>query len=68
MEDLISQIRLVILNSIWFPFHTFPGLKPSMRAPLLARVNQVLARLCSSLGISVLPQLRLPVFSPTYTT
>ncbi|KAI0251077.1 P-loop containing nucleoside triphosphate hydrolase protein [Lactifluus subvellereus] len=47
------SIRLVILNSIWFPFHTFPGLKPSMRAASLARVKQVLARLCSSLDISV---------------
>ncbi|KAI0300138.1 hypothetical protein B0F90DRAFT_1725289 [Multifurca ochricompacta] len=45
--------RLVILNSIWFPFRTFPGLTQSRRAILLARVKQVLARLCSSRDISV---------------
>ncbi|KAH9003353.1 hypothetical protein EDB86DRAFT_2798963 [Lactarius hatsudake] len=47
------QIRLVVLNSIWFPFQTSPTLTQSRRATLLARVKQVLARLCSSLDISV---------------
>lgn len=46
-------IRLVVLNSIWFPFQTSPALTQSRRAPLLARVKQVLARICSSLDISV---------------
>ncbi|KAI9507282.1 P-loop containing nucleoside triphosphate hydrolase protein [Russula earlei] len=48
-----SQIRLVILNSIWFPFQTAPGLTMSRRATLLVRVKQVLAKLCSSLDIAV---------------
>ncbi|KAH9031694.1 P-loop containing nucleoside triphosphate hydrolase protein [Lactarius pseudohatsudake] len=47
------SIRLVVLNSIWFPFQTSPTLTQSRRATLFARVKQVLARLCSSLDISV---------------
>lgn len=47
----------MILNSIWFPFQTSPGLTQSRRTTLLARVRQVLARLCSSLDIAVIPQL-----------
>ncbi|KAI9457586.1 P-loop containing nucleoside triphosphate hydrolase protein [Lactarius psammicola] len=47
------SIRLVVLNSIWFPFQTSPALTQSRRATLLVRVKQVLARLCSSLDISV---------------
>ncbi|KAH9994681.1 hypothetical protein BJV77DRAFT_295796 [Russula vinacea] len=48
-----ASIRLVILNSIWFPFQTSPGLTLSRRATLLARVRQVLAKLCSSLDIAI---------------
>ncbi|KAI0281828.1 hypothetical protein BGY98DRAFT_177697 [Russula aff. rugulosa BPL654] len=51
------SIRLIILNSIWFPFQTSPGLTQSRRTTLLARVRQVLARLCSSLDIAVIPHL-----------
>ncbi|KAI0295771.1 hypothetical protein BC826DRAFT_1007577 [Russula brevipes] len=46
-------IRLVVLNSISFPFQTSPGLAQWRRATLLAYVKQVLARLCSSFDIAV---------------
>ncbi|SRR6266478_8234061 len=52
----VLQIRLVILNSIWFPFQT-SNLTQARRTTLLARVRQVLARLCSSFDIAVSPQL-----------
>ncbi|KAH9074135.1 hypothetical protein EDB83DRAFT_2354982 [Lactarius deliciosus] len=54
------SIRLVVLNSIWFPFQTSPTLTQSRRATLLARVKQVLVRLCSSLDISVHPRTHAP--------
>jgi hypothetical protein len=52
----ISQIHFIILNSIWFPFQTCPGLTLSRRATLLVHVRQVLARLCASLDIAVMPR------------
>jgi len=63
------QIRLVILNSIWFPFQTAPDLTYWRKTTLLLHVRQVLARLCSSLDIAVIPQLHvLKSLSPTHMT
>ncbi|KAI0266515.1 hypothetical protein BC834DRAFT_823615 [Gloeopeniophorella convolvens] len=46
------SIRLIVLNSIWFPFQTTPDLTKSRRGALLFQVKQILARICSSHDVS----------------